>query len=296
MDVVSNNIANVNTTAFKSGRVNFQDMLSQTISNEQAPNNNGSGGVNPKQVGLGVKVGAIDNIMTDGSLQSTNRELDFALEGNGYFAVSEDNGLSLNYTRDGAFYKDNTGNLVTSGGLKVLGYVPVELDVDGDPVLDTDGNEIFEPLDVTTGGTFTADTNKGLVTLNIPERIDGIFELQSFTVDRTGMIKGVYSDGKTATKTYILGQLSVTNFSNTAGLKKMGSNNYIATDNSGVPNNGLAGNPGYGYIRQNSLEMSNVDLATEFTEMIVTNRAYQANSRVITTSDEMLQELINLKR
>lgn len=303
MDVVANNIANVNTTAFKSGRVNFQDMLSQTLSNEQGPTAV-SGGVNPQQVGLGVKVGAIDTIMTDGSLQSTNRELDFAIEGNGFFAVSEDNGLTVSYTRDGTFYKDYQGNLVTGSGFKVLGYATGT---------DATGTNASIPFDVTDPtAKFTADAKVKMVPLNIPEMIpmtnpdgsqvtdaDGnplYYELQSFTVDRTGMIKGVYSDGVSATKTYILGQVGLVNFSNTAGLEKTGSNNYAATDNSGIPTQGIAGGPGYGYIRQSSLEMSNVDLATEFTEMIVTSRAYQANSRTISTSDEMLQELINLKR
>ncbi|HCX64240.1 MAG TPA: flagellar basal body rod protein FlgG, partial [Eubacteriaceae bacterium] len=81
MDVIGNNIANVNTTGFKSGRVRFQDMLSQTIANAQAPTDNNLGGVNPQQIGLGVQVGAIDTIMTGGALQPTNRDLDFAIEG-----------------------------------------------------------------------------------------------------------------------------------------------------------------------------------------------------------------------
>lgn len=279
MDVVANNIANVNTTSFKSGRVNFQDMLSQTIANEQAPNNNGSGGVNPQQVGLGVKVGAIDTIMTGGSLQSTNRELDFAIEGNGFFIVSENNGLTKNYTRDGAFYKDNSGNLVTSSGHKVMGYVPAT-------------GPVASP------GTFTPNTAV-VSPLTIPDTIPGpagALDLQSFTVDRTGQVVGIYSDGVNTSTSYILGQVGLVSFNNTAGLEKTGSNMYQATDNSGQAVTGLAGSPGYGYIRQSSLEMSNVDLATEFTEMIVTSRAYQANSRTISTSDEMLQELINLKR
>ena len=287
MDVVANNIANVNTTAFKSGRVNFQDMLSQTISNEQAPTA-GSGGVNPQQVGLGVKVGAIDTIMTDGSLQSTNRELDFAIEGNGFFAVSEDNGLSVSYTRDGALYKDYAGNLVTGSGHKVLGYTD-GTDSNADGILDT-----FP----TTAQTIIHDPTQ-LKPLTIPEELTvggTVLELQSFSVDRTGKIVGVYSDGVNITQSHVLGQVGIVSFSNTAGLEKAGGNTYLATENSGIPENGKAGSPGYGYIRQSSLEMSNVDLATEFTEMIVTSRAYQANARSITTSDEMLQELINLKR
>src|SRR5690606_4798797 len=92
MDVISNNIANVNTTGFKSGRVKFQDMLSQTVANAQGPTANGLGGVNPQQVGLGVKVGSIDTIMTGGPLQPTNRDLDFAIEGEGFFIVNDGTG------------------------------------------------------------------------------------------------------------------------------------------------------------------------------------------------------------
>lgn len=250
MDVVANNIANVNTTAFKSGRVRFQDMLNQTISNGSAPSeDDGMGGINPQQIGLGVKVGAIDNIMTGGALQPTNRDLDLAIEGEGFFAVSLDaNGEIVRYTRDGAFYSDHLGNLVTASGYYVLDESGAPINID-------------------------------------PEGLD------SFSISNNGDIIVIY-DGEADT----LGPIGIVTFSNPGGLIKTGNNTYAASSNSGEPVVGIPGEEGRGVIRQGFLEMSNVDLANEFTEMIITSRAYQANSRSITTSDEMLQELINLKR
>ncbi|MBC8590296.1 flagellar basal-body rod protein FlgF [Wansuia hejianensis] len=281
MDVISNNIANVNTTGFKSGRVKFQDMLSQTVANAQGPTANGLGGVNPQQVGLGVKVGSIDTIMTGGPLQPTNRDLDFAMEGEGFFILRDAGGTNF-YTRDGAFFTDHEGNLVNASGLLVMGYLP-----DGG-IGTGDKNPPTDPQNAT------------LQKLTIPYNgdqvgLDADYELQDFTIDATGKIIGVYSNGDMA-ETATLGYLAVSKFNNPEGLEKAGNNNYIRSNNSGEPENGLAGEAGFGYIRQGFLEMSNVDLANEFTEMIVTSRAYQANSRSITTSDEMLMELINLKR
>lgn len=281
MDTIGNNIANVGTTGFKSGRVKFQDMLSQTLANAQAPTQDTLGGVNGQQVGLGVKTGAIDTIMTDGAMQPTNRDLDFAIEGNGFFVVSQDKNADMKlYTRDGSFYKDYEGNLVNAGGYRVLGYVPQTADV------------YHTPVDVDK-----LNRNEGAeAPLKIPSTIKndaGIdISLQSFSIDGSGQIIGVFDDGNP----YLLGQLAVSKFNNAEGLEKAGNNNYSASANSGPADIGTANSKGYGTIRQGTLEMSNVDLANEFTEMIVTSRSYQANSRTITTSDEMLQELINLKR
>lgn len=268
MDTIGNNIANVSTTAFKTSRVRFQDMFSQTIANASAPVENSIGGTNPQQVGLGVKVGSIDTIMTDGSLETTSRDLDFAVEGNGFFAVSPDGGTSKLFTRDGAFYTDANGSLVNASGYKVLGYP---------------ADSSYETINVSENSTPEP--------MNIPNVIEDA-KLQSFSVDGNGIITGVYSDGKT----YKLGQLALAKFNNADGLEKVGNNNYTVSNNSGEAEYGTANSEGYGTIRQGVLEMSNVDLATEFTNMIITQRAYQANSRVITTSDTLLEELINLKR
>lgn len=266
MDVISNNIANVSTTGFKSGRVRFEDMISQTNANAQA-------GINAKQVGLGVQTGSIDTIMTGGSLQTTGRALDFGIENgdSSFFTVYDSTSGETFYTRDGGFYTEVDGNLVTAGGLSVRGYAAT-----------ADGTGIAEPRTMTS--------------LRIPATQtapDGtVLELQNYTVDQTGLIKGTYGDGQVFT----IGQVALTTFSNPDGLEKAGSNLYTATANSGAATAAVAGDPGVGKIQSGFLEMSNVDLANEFTEMIITNRAYQANSRSITTSDQMLEELISLKR
>ena len=144
LDVIGNNIANVNTTGFKSSRATFSDLLSQNSKSATAPSST-SGGTNSQQVGLGVQLASIDKIMTQGSMQTTNRNLDVAIDGEGYFMVSSggevtsDTGIqvshkpgthsissntegSISYTRDGAFIRDSEGNLLSSDGYRVLGY------------------------------------------------------------------------------------------------------------------------------------------------------------------------------
>lgn len=148
LDVTGNNIANVGTTAFKGSRVTFSDMLSQTSSSAMAASLN-KGGVNAKQVGLGVQIASIDKIMTQGMMQSTSRALDVAIDGSGFFMVSNgptisgdktlevnhqvgthnvtsqslaESGAKVMYTKDGSFVLDNEGNLLTTNGNRVLGY------------------------------------------------------------------------------------------------------------------------------------------------------------------------------
>lgn len=268
MDVIANNISNVNTTGFKAQRVRFQDMISQTNTNAQGPNDGGRGGLNAQQVGLGTQVAATDVMMQGGSLQFTGRALDFGIQNgdNSFFVVSEDGGDSgmMQYTRDGGFYTDNEGNLTTSNGFRLMGYSEANID---------------------------NPSAANLEALSIPQERDGL-TLQDYSIDNTGTILGTYSDGNA----YIIGRIAMSNFANPDGLEKSGENIYNASANSGIPQYGGPSDDGFGVVRSGFMEMSNVDLATEFTEMIIASRAYQANSRSITTSDEMLQELINLKR
>lgn len=116
--------------------------------------------------------------------------------------------------------------------------------------------------------------------------------LSGYTVDSSGVVTGTFSNGQTKK----LAQVAVANFNNPAGLVKQGGNLYAVSNNSGQPQIGAAGTGGRGEISSSNLEMSNVDLSQEFTDMIITQRGFQANSRIITVSDEMLQELVNLKR
>lgn len=282
MDVVSNNIANVNTVGFKAGRVRFQDIMSQTEANAQGPNDFGLGGTNARQVGLGVKVGAIDTMTGIGAPQPTGRPLDFALDSGGYFILNSGNEDTKYYTRDGSFSLDKDGSLVNADGFKVMAHGLVN-----------PNQEV--PYDA----NFSAETHltKGdalsPVKIDQKKTIGGTeFDLVSYSIDSTGLVTGKYSNDET----YVLGQVQVATFANPDGLEKMGGNNYVMTNNSGEPQIVTPGSEGSGKMVQGALEGSNVDLANEFTEMIIASRAYQANSRSITTSDEMLQELINLKR
>jgi len=392
LDVISNNIANVNTIGFKASRVNFQDLLSQTIRNA-APPQTGRGGVNPAQVGLGMFMGSIDNIHTQGSTQSTERVTDLAIEGNGFFVVRDGN--REYYTRDGTFTVDPNGDLANSAnGLKVQGWIAdgrgqidtsqqvtdinigigerirtratsemalggnlnaqaadgtehstyidvydslgasYELEVKftkdsnnewsfeiegpgsvdsvqgGSGTLEFDGNGEISDINW-TGPLTLVDPNNGADDVVIDIDFDSLSqvaaensakllnqdgypagELSGYTISKTGVITGSFTNGLVSP----VAQISLAFFSNPEGLGKEGNNLYSESGNSGYPRVGVPGQDGRGIVNTYSLEMSNVDLATEFTEMITTSRAYQANSRVVTTSDEMLQELMQLKR
>lgn len=256
LDVIGNNIANVNTVGFKANRVVFQDILSQTISGASAPSDT-MGGVNPKQVGLGSTIGAIDTIHTPGSAMTTNVITDLRIDGDGFFAIrpSEDVEDVL-LTRAGNFMLDAEGNLVTSNGMFVLSS-------DGD-IIQLDPEEVI-----------------------------------SFSIAQDGEIIAVDAEGNAEGLDIRIGVVKVTN---PGGLEKVGSNLYRGTPNADVEQPvdliGEANDPelGTGAIISGQLEMSNVDLTSEFTEMIVAQRGFQANSRIITTSDEILQEVVNLKR
>lgn len=398
MDVIGNNIANVNTPGFKKSQVTFQDMLTQLIRGASRPVENSRGGTNPMQVGLGVTLGAINTVMTAGNLQDTGKNTDLAIEGDGFFIVS-DNGSNRFYTRTGAFGFDSYGYLVDPNGMHVMGWnekngvitidrnnlehIKINLNATA-PAKATEKMEVVGNLDsgatavslqqtiydslgnkynatiyferkpdgqwdwkvkditdsdgvsitskngtfsgsgtinfngtgkLTSGGTgtitFDPDGNAGYlssVTINldlskltqyasettVAASQDGYpaGDLQSVSFDTTGTLSGVFSNGVTRP----LAQVALASFNNPAGLMKEGNSLFVESNNSGTANVGAAGTGGLGTIRPGSLEMSNVDLAEEFTNMIITQRGFQANSRVITASDEMLQDLVNLKR
>ena len=375
MDVIGNNIANVNTVGFKSGRVNFQDILSQTLHGATAPQG-GLGSINPAQIGLGMTVAGIDVLQTQGNLQSTGKTTDMAIQGDGFFVESD--GAGTYYTRDGAFDIALDGSLANpASGMKVQGWqadaagkiditqpisnlvipigqrttalatsnVTLSGNLDAGAAVGTSvptTMTVFDSLGIahsvkvtftktaanqwdwaatkdaadagititpaagvnqgtltySSGGVFSAST--GTLSFAFPDgatsttpaislaqmtqfsgtsqpsgQTDGFTSgtLVTFAVGNAGELSGVYSNGQTQ----VLGQIALANFLNSAGLLRAGQNNFAATSTG-------------------ALEMSNVDLATQFTGMITAERGFQANSRVITTSDEMLQELVNLKR
>ncbi len=396
MDVVGNNIANVNTTGFKQSRVTFQDILSQTLRGASGPQG-GRGGVNPEQVGLGVLISGVDTVQTQGTLQSTGKLTDMAIQGDGYFVMSD--GKQQFFSRDGAFDLGIDGTLVNpASGLHVSGWsadpltgvidttvpagninIPLGAGMTGkastsltikgnldannlggaanavtlsSTAYDALGNAMPVTLTFTktsaaaaappiswtvtatgaapyaaTGttnmqfngqgkvsaggtGTITMTLTDGAATpqsitldLSAMTQLDAASDLNSntdgasagslttFTVGAAGDITGIYSNGYKQA----LGQIALASFSNPSGLMKAGGNLFTASANSGTPSIGQPDTAGRGQIATGFLEGSNVDLAQQFTNMIMAERGFQANSRVITTSDEILQDLVNIK-
>lgn len=271
LDVIGNNISNVNTYGFKKGRTVFKDLYSQTVAGASAPVGNTRGGVNPKQVGLGSQLAAIDTLHTAGSTQFTGNTLDLAIEGDGFFIVqSGAKTTDVQYTRAGNFYMDNEGALVDGDGRFVQGLQNVETTTGTPPVKTT---------------VLKADNATNYGSIKIPN------DATNMSIGQDGTVNYV-QDGKLQ----VAGRLNIATFNNPGGLEKVGGNLYQQSANSGTANTGKPLDAGRGTVKSGSLEMSNVDLSEEFTEMIVAQRGFQANTRIITTSDEILQELVNLKR
>jgi flagellar hook protein FlgE len=448
MDVVGNNIANINTTGFKRGRVNFQDILYQQLQGATSPTEE-LGGVNPKEVGLGMSVASIDTIHIQGSLQTTGVGTDLAIQGTGFFVL--DNAGTQLYTRAGAFSVDEDGLMVNpANGMKVQGWMareaggqtyidnsrqvedliipvgaqdpakvttmvdfacnldkripevpenPTELDIRrgtwstdikiydsfgdvhilqveftrvpgtnnswnatvnvdpeseeatnaavgfgaeapaaGEPAVFTvnfsnngtlltaeDGagnlsgangevlmNVAFDVLGATPGedgapvrqefvlnlgtvGGFTNSITQYSETSSTKAVVqDGhsMGYLENFKIDQSGVITGVFDNGTSR----MLGQVAMASFPNQGGLEKAGDNTFRVSNNSGAANVGPSMIAGKGKIISGTLEMSNVDMAEQFVDMIVTQRGFQANSRTIQTADQLLQELLTLKR
>ena len=262
MDVTGNNIANVNTFGFKSQRATFQDALYQVVrggtGGQPAPD--AEGGVNPMQIGLGSRIASIDGVFSQGALQLTNRETDVALQGDGFFVLEQNE-----YTRAGSFSFDNAGNLVAPGGEMVMGYVnPDSTDIAWTPADPANPQELAL-------GELTAYSD--------------------IAINSAGQITARDAAGTQQ----ILGQLAVARFNNIGGLDRLGGTKYTASAASGVADIDVPGGD-RGDVQGGTLEMSNVDLAQEFTQLIMSQRGFQANARTITTSDELLQELVNIKR
>lgn len=272
LDVTANNLANVNTIGYKASRATFSDSLSQQIRGASA-GTGGTGGTNGLQVGLGVKVASIDNLMGGSSTQTTGNPLDVSIQGEGWFTVSSGTpGQPLpavdarQYTRAGAFTTTNDGYLVTQEGYYVLGFPPA----------------------AAGGGP---DTAAGAGFIQLPAKASDV------SIGADGSVSYVdHSGGPNDGTRQKAGFLAISRFSNQAGLERGGGSLWSATANSGAPVTGTPAVDGNGAVMAGALEMSNVDLASEFTTMISAQRGFQANSRVISVVDEMLQDVVNMKR
>ena len=453
MDVIGNNISNVNTVGFKSGRVTFKEGFAQLLQGASRPPGD-QGGVNPVQIGLGSQIGSVDQLFTQGNVETTGVNTDLAMQGEAFFVVRK--GAETYYTRSGNFQLDAEGRMVspTNGfivqgrmatdgvlndtvtdvtlpfGQKVAARATNKVTVAGnlnssagifnaaDPdaagplvggfgpdtravaanagtftngtigMFDALGNKVdvkmwmwktasnqwdwqVDGSDLPNGytlgsdtpgaaiggggivtGRFTFDPATALlkqsaiiggpsagtaianptltingpggaqmsVTMNLGAAVTGggvtgtlggltqfagngtavlrdqngytSGQLQNFSIDRTGVISGAFTNGVNQT----LGQIVLADFNNPAGLLRTGDNMYALSGNSGGAVLGYALQGSQSFVTSGALEMSNVDLAQEFTNLIVAQRGFQANSKVITTSDTMLEELVNLKR
>ena len=256
LDVTANNVANVNTTGYKSSHTVFEDTLSQTLTGAGGPAG-GVGGTNAQQVGLGVKLAGTQLNFTQGASQATGVTSNMLINGDGFFMI--DKGGQQLFTRAGNFTLDSAGNLVTPDGSIAMGWTPPS----APPAAPADLN-----LAALNGGSYV-----------------------SWSIDSAGNVNAVDATGAT-TK---LAQVALATFTNPNGLQKVGDSAYAASANSGTaavgaPKSGQRGSISSGYV-----EMSNVDLSQELTNLIISERGFQANSKVITTSDEVLQTLVNLK-
>lgn len=445
MDVIGNNISNVNTTGFKRGRVNFQDMISQQVGGAAKPTEE-LGGVNPKDVGLGMTIATIEQVFSQGNLQTTGVSTDVAIQGNGFFILKD--GDESFYTRNGQFGLDSNGTLVNpANGQRVQGWMA--RDLNGEQIVQTAATPTDlvvpvgskDPAKATENVLFACNLNK-----NTPEILEGASEsdiakgtwgteqkiydsfgnehllsvsftkvpgvanswqatvnvdadnadftqtriglgttdgvqntfivnfdnygqlasvedssgnisnqegeiilqtsftvpeanadengnphrqtfsinlgtigsmkntitqsasksttkaysqdgytlgyLDNFKIDSSGTITGVYSNGTNR----VIGQLALATFANDRGLEKAGNNTYVETNNSGQANIGESGIAGKGSLLAGALEMSNVDLSEQMTDMIVTQRGFQSNAKTIQTADTLLETVLSLKR
>lgn len=445
MDVIGNNISNVNTTGFKRGRVNFQDMISQQVGGAAKPTEE-LGGVNPKDVGLGMTIATIEQVFSQGNLQTTGVSTDVAIQGNGFFILKD--GDESFYTRNGQFGLDSNGTLVNpANGQRVQGWMA--RDLNGEQIVQTAATPTDlvvpvgskDPAKATENVLFACNLNKNTPeiqegasasdiakgTWGIEEKIydsfgkehllsvsftkvpgvanswqatvnvdadnadftqtrvglgttDGVqntfivnFDnygqlasvedssgnisnqegeiilqtsftvpeanadengnpyrqtfsinlgtigsmkntitqsasasstkaysqdgyklgyLDNFKIDSSGTITGVYSNGTNR----VIGQLALATFANDRGLEKAGNNTYVETNNSGQANIGESGIAGKGSLLAGALEMSNVDLSEQMTDMIVTQRGFQSNAKTIQTADTLLETVLSLKR
>jgi flagellar basal-body rod protein FlgG len=240
VEVIANNIANQNTTAFKEQRPEFQDLLYQT-ERRGGSNSSDSGNIVPVgvQIGIGVKTAAVYRITTQGNLAQTSNPLDLAIQGRGYFQILQPDG-TIAYTRAGSFQLSPTGEIVTADG-----YV------------------------VQPG-------------ITIPQNTTAI------SVNPNGQVQAQIA-GQTNPQT--VGQLQLANFPNEAGLDAIGNNLLLQTQASGQPTTGNPGSTSFGTVNQGMLETSNVDIVSEITNLITAQRAYEMNSKVIQTSDQMMSTL-----
>ncbi len=272
LDVTANNLANVDTVGYKAQSTEFSDELSQLVASG-SPANGYSAGTNPLQVGLGTQVSSIDNVMTAGGVETTGNATDVAIQGNGWLRVANGNVTATpptfdatQYTRAGDLTFNASGYLCTQTGQYVLGYGATQN---------------------ASTGTYSANTaggpNNAIV---VPPGSTNV------TLGPDGSVNYQTPTGTSVTAGYI----SLSSFPNQAGMQRNGGSLWSATAASGAEVTGQPGTGTYGQTISGELEQSNVDMGTEFTNMIEAERGYQANASTITTADQMMQTAVEMKQ
>ena len=238
VEVISNNIANMNTVGFKAQRAEFEDLLYDNVQRPGAQSSD-TGTVVPTgvQLGSGVKTGSVYRILTQGAMTQTGNKLDTAINGRGYYQVLLPSGDTA-YTRAGNFSVNDQGQIVTSEGYQVIPQITIPQNA----------------TDVTI-------SSSGQVQVTLPNQA----------------------------ATQQVGQMQLASFFNEAGLEAIGDNLFLQSGSSGQPVTGTPNSTGFGGLQQGYTEASNVDAVTEISNLIVAQRAYEMNSKVITTADQMLQ-------
>lgn len=236
MSVISNNLANVNTTGFKRDRAVFEDLMYQNIRQSGAASTEETSLPSGLYIGTGVRTVATQKLHTQGNIIQTENSLDVAVQGNGFFQVTHPDG-SIVYTRDGTFGQDSTGQVVTQNGY------------------------LLEPAITVPANTV------------------------SLTIGNDGTVSALVAGNSTPTT---IGNITVAQFINPTGLEAIGDNLYRETASSGAPQVDTPGQNGSGTLLQGFLESSNVNVVEELVNMIETQRAYEMNSKAISTTDDML--------
>jgi flagellar hook protein FlgE len=256
LDVIGNNIANSNTYGFKTGRADFEDSFSQQME--------ASGGPAVVQVGSGVTTGSVRSMFETGLISKTGIASDMAINGDGFFQVKDPVSGDLFLTRAGDFIRNSEGYLVNSQGFRVQGYMDSSLTARGDIKIDDAG----KPEAITTSMT-------------------------DYKIEKDGKIKVVLGGNGN----FIRGQVLLQRVQDPDALIKEGNSLFSGMEDAGaLAQIEVPGTNGLGEILGGQIESSNVDLANEFASMITAQRGFQASARIITTTDEMLQEVVNLKR